>query len=50
VLIDATDVYAVKALLAAHFTGNVSPFPAMQISWGIYELMWDLAQSDIASS
>jgi hypothetical protein len=50
VLIDGTDVSAVKALLAARLTGNAPPFPAMQISWGIYDLIWDLAQSDIASS
>ena len=49
VLIDGTDVSAVKALLAGRLTGNAPPFPAMQISWGIYDLIWDLAQSDIAS-
>ena len=49
-LVDGTDASAVSALIAARFTGNAPPFPAMQISWGIYDLIWDIAQSDIASS
>ncbi len=48
VLIDATGVSVVAALLAARFTGNAAPMPATQISSGIYDLMWDLAKSDIA--
>ena len=47
VLIDATNVSAVSSVLAARFTGNAAPEAAMQISSGIYELMWDLAKSDI---
>ena len=48
VLIDATNVSAVSSVLAARFTGNAAPEGAMQISSGIYELMWDLSKSDIA--
>jgi len=47
VLIDGTRVSAVSSVLAARFTGNATPPGAMQISSGIYELMWDLAKSDI---
>ena len=49
VLIDGTSVSAVSSLLAARFTGSAVPADAMQISSGIYELMWDLAKSDIAA-
>ncbi len=48
VLIDGTSVGAVSSVLAARFTGNAAPQGAMQISSGIYELMWDLSKSDIA--
>jgi hypothetical protein len=48
VLIDGTSVSAVSSVLAARFTGNAAPDGAMQISSGIYELMWDLAKNDIA--
>lgn len=48
VLIDGTDVAAITALMAARFTGYAGPAPATQISSGIYDLMWDLANSDIA--
>lgn len=48
VLIDGTSVAAVSSALAARFTGSAAPDGAMQISSGIYELMWDLAKSDIA--
>ena len=47
VLVDGTSVSAVSSVLAARFTGNAAPEGAMQISSGIYELMWDLAKSDI---
>jgi hypothetical protein len=48
VLIDGTSVSTVSSVLAARFIGNAAPEGAMQISSGIYELMWDLAKSDIA--
>ena len=47
VLIDGTSVGAISSVLAARFTGDAGPGPAMQISSGIYNLMWDLAKSDI---
>ena len=50
VLIDGTSVSAVSSVLAQRFTGDMAPEGAMQISSGIYELMWDLAKSDIAAS
>jgi hypothetical protein len=49
VLIDATSVSAVASLQAARFTGNAAPVPATQVSSGIYDLVWDLAKSDITS-
>src|SRR6202008_3709314 len=48
VLVDGTSVSAVSSVLASRFTGSAAPAGAMQISSGIYELMWDLAKSDIA--
>jgi hypothetical protein len=48
VLIDGTNVSAVSAILAARFTGTAAPTQATQVSSGIYDLMWDLAKSDIA--
>jgi hypothetical protein len=45
VLIDATRVDAVSAVIAAHFS-NLPP--AKLISTGVYNLMWDLSKSDIA--
>jgi hypothetical protein len=50
VLIDGTSASAISAVLTARFTGNLAPDQAMQISSGIYGLMWDLAKSDIAQS
>jgi hypothetical protein len=50
VLIDGTGAGAIAAVLAARFTGNSAPDQAMHISSGIYDLMWDLAKSDIAPS
>ena len=48
VLIDAVDVNAVAAATAARFSGP-SPFEGgIQVSAGIYKLMWDLARSDLA--
>lgn len=49
VLIDGTSVSAIKSVLAAHFTGPSAPDKSELISSGIYDLMWDLAKSDIAS-
>ena len=48
VLIDGTSVNAITAVLAARFTGTSAPEKAELISSGIYDLMWDLAKSDIA--
>jgi hypothetical protein len=45
VLIDGTNVDAVSTLLTARLTGTAAP--AKQISSGIYNLMWDLAKSDL---
>jgi hypothetical protein len=43
VLIDATDVNALPAAIAARFGG----FKSAVISTGVYRLMWDLAKSDL---
>ena len=48
VLVDGTNVGAVSSVLAARFTGNAVSQHTRQISSGLYELMWDLAKSDIA--
>ena len=48
VLIDGTSVNAITAVLAARFTGTSAPEKAELISSGIYDLMWDLAKSDVA--
>ena len=48
VLIDATDVKAVSAALAR--LGNNTAFKPAVISTGVYNLMWDLAKSDISLS
>ena len=48
VLVDGTNVSAVSSVLAARFTGNAVSQHTRQISSGLYELMWDLAKSDIA--
>jgi hypothetical protein len=48
VLIDATDVNAISALIAERFAGVL---PAAEtISTGAYTLMWDLAKSDIPAA
>jgi hypothetical protein len=49
VLIDGTNVNAITAVLAARFTGTSAPDRCELITSGIYDLMWDLAKSDIAS-
>jgi hypothetical protein len=46
VLIDGTSASAVSAAMATSFAA--APAHAAQVSSGIYELMWDLAKSDIA--
>ncbi|WP_213739029.1 DUF4286 family protein [Bradyrhizobium sp. dw_411] len=43
VLIDATDVNAIPAAIAARLGG----FKSLVISTGVYRLMWDLAKSDL---
>ena len=47
VLIDGTDVGAITNVLAARFTGTAASKAAQLISSGIYDLLWDLAQSDL---
>jgi hypothetical protein len=48
VLVDGTNAQAVSAVIAARFVGV---FPAAQtISTGTYNLMWDLAKSDLPAS
>jgi hypothetical protein len=49
VLIDGTHLNAISAALAARI-GNNSAFKSAVISSGVYNLMWDLTKSDIASS
>jgi len=48
VLIDGANVNAISTILAARFTG--AAVPAAVISSGIYDLMWDLAKSDLPRS
>ena len=50
VLIDATNVNAVSDAMAAHFTGSGVLEGGIRISSGSYQLMWDLARSDIRLS
>jgi hypothetical protein len=47
VLIDGTSVSAVSEVMAARFIGTEAPHGAAVISSGIYELLWDIAKSDI---
>jgi hypothetical protein len=49
VLIDGTSASAISAALAARFTASSAPGQAIQVSSGIYDLMWDLAKVDIES-
>jgi hypothetical protein len=50
VLIDGTDVRAIGAALAARFESHAAFKSATVVSTGIYNLMWDLAKSDIPPS
>jgi len=50
VLIDGTDANAVSAAVAARFAEAASPQTSAVVSTGIYQLMWDLAKSDIPPS
>jgi hypothetical protein len=47
VLIDATNLNAISAAIAAHLTGAAAFPGGNQISAGSYMLMWDLAKSEI---
>ena len=47
VLVDGTSISAITTALAARFTGTAVPTGAQLISSGIYDLLWDLAKSDI---
>jgi hypothetical protein len=47
VLIDGTHVSAVSAVIAARFADAAGFSPATVVSTGSYDLMWDLAKSDI---
>lgn len=49
ILIDATNVNAVSAAIAARFSGTSSFEPGTPISAGVYTLMWDLETADIPS-
>jgi hypothetical protein len=46
ILIDGTDVNAISAVIAARFDAAAFA-PGTLISTGLYNLMWDLAKSDI---
>jgi hypothetical protein len=50
VLIDATNVNAISAAIAARLPGPAAFPGGMQISAGSYTLMWDLAKSDIPAA
>jgi hypothetical protein len=50
ILIDATDVNAIPAAIAARFAGLAAFENGIKISSGSYRLMWDLAKSDIQLS
>jgi hypothetical protein len=50
VLIDGTDVNAISAVIAARFAETVAAKTSAVVSTGIYNLMWDLAKSDLAPS
>jgi hypothetical protein len=47
VLIDGTNVPAITAVQAARFTGTAAPAGMEIVSSGIYDLMWDLAKSEL---
>jgi len=48
VLIDGTSVGAVSSLMHTRLESFTAPMQATPVSRGIYNLMWDLAKSDIA--
>lgn len=50
VLIDATNVNAVSEAITTRFTGSAAFEGAAPVSAGSYNLMWDLARSDIPLS
>jgi hypothetical protein len=50
ILIDATNVNAISELMAARFKGPEMLEGGIRISSGSYQLMWDLARSDIRLS
>jgi hypothetical protein len=50
VLIDATNVNAISEAIAARFTGSAAFEGGTRVSAGSYNLMWDLARSDISLS
>lgn len=50
VLIDGTHVDAVSEVIAARFAGPTAFPPATPMAVGTYNLLWDLAKSDIAYS
>jgi len=50
VLIDGTHVNAISTAIAARFTGPAAFQWGTQITAGVYNLMWDLARSDIRLS
>jgi hypothetical protein len=47
VLIDGTNVHAISAVIAARFTDMATLNSATLISTGVYNLLWDLARSDM---
>jgi hypothetical protein len=47
VLIDGTNMHAISAAIAARFTDMATLKSATLISTGVYNLLWDLARSDI---
>jgi hypothetical protein len=47
VLIDGTSTSAVASGLASRFTGTAAPSGASKVSSGVYQLLWDLAKSDV---
>jgi hypothetical protein len=50
VLIDGTHVNAISTAITARFTGPAAFQWGTQITAGVYNLMWDLARSDIRLS
>jgi hypothetical protein len=50
VLIDGTDAGAITSALAARFVADAAAMQAARISTGTYDLMWDLARSDLPSA